>query len=69
MKEGKANRKKVVQMLLVVGLALVGLALLWSLQMPVIKRIWTGSMTLLSGGYCFLLFTKRIGDLLMKESE
>ena len=31
------------------------LALLWSLQMPVIKRIWTGSMTLLSGGYCFLL--------------
>ena len=55
MKEGKANRKKVVQMLLVVGLALVGLALLWSLQMPVIKRIWTGSMTLLSGGYCFLL--------------
>ena len=35
--------------------ALVGLALLWSLQMPVIKRIWTGSMTLLSGGYCFLL--------------
>ena len=55
MKEGKVNRKKVVQMLLVVGLALVGLALLWSLQMPVIKRIWTGSMTLLSGGYCFLL--------------
>ena len=55
MKEGKANRKRVVQTLLVVGLALVGLALLWSLQMPVIKRIWTGSMTLLSGGYCFLL--------------
>ena len=23
--------------------------------MPVIKRIWTSSMTLLSGGYCFLL--------------
>lgn len=55
MKEGKANRRKVVQTLLVVGLVLVGLALLWSLQMPVIKRIWTGSMTLLSGGYCFLL--------------
>jgi hypothetical protein len=54
MKEGKANRKRVVQTLLVADLALVGLALLWSLQMPVIKRIWTGSMTLLSGGYCFL---------------
>ena len=33
----------------------VGLAMLWSLQMPIIKRLWTGSMTLLSGGYCFLL--------------
>lgn len=55
MKEGKANRKRVVQILSVIGLALVGLAMLWSLQMPVIKRLWTGSMTLLSGGYCFLL--------------
>lgn len=52
---GQGKSERVVQTLLVVGLALVGLALLWSLQMPVIKRIWTGSMTLLSGGYCFLL--------------
>ena len=55
MKEGKANRKKVVQTLSVIGVLLVGLAMLWSLQMPIIKRLWTGSMTLLSGGYCFLL--------------
>ena len=55
MKEGKANRKKVVQILLLIGLLLIGLAELWSLQMPVIKRLWTASMTLLSGGYCFLL--------------
>ena len=55
MKEGKTDRKRVVRILSVVGLVLVGLGLLWSLQMPVIKRLWTGSMTLLSGGYCFLL--------------
>ena len=55
MKEGKADRKRVVRILSVAGLVLVGLGLLWSLQMPVIKRLWTGSMTLLSGGYCFLL--------------
>ena len=55
MTEGKADRKRVVQVLSVVGVLLIGLAMLWSLQMPVIKRLWTGSMTLLSGGYCFLL--------------
>ena len=55
MKEGEANRKRVVRILLITGLILIGVAVLWSLQMPVIKRLWTGSMTLLSGGYCFLL--------------
>lgn len=55
MKEGKENRAKVVRTLLLAGLALVVSALLWSLQMPVNKRIWSCSMTLLSGGYCFLL--------------
>lgn len=54
-KDGKNNRERVVQTLFTIGLALIGIALLWSLQMPVIKRVWTGSMTLLSGGYCFLL--------------
>lgn len=40
MKEGKADRKRVVQVLLLVGVALIGASLLWSLQMPIIKRIW-----------------------------
>ena len=52
MKEGKRDQK-VVQTLSVIVVLLVGLAMLWSLQMPIIKRLWTGSMTLLSGGYCF----------------
>lgn len=55
MKAGKGDRRRVVQTLFLIGLGLIGLALLWSFQMPVIKRVWTCSMTLLSGGYCFLL--------------
>ena len=39
----------------VAGLALVAAGLLWHLQMPIIKRLWTCSMTLFSGGLCFLL--------------
>ena len=27
----------------------------WGLEHPVIKHIWTGSMVLVSSGYCFLL--------------
>lgn len=55
MKEGGANRKKVVQVLLAVGLLLMGIGALWSFQMPVIKCIWTCSMTLITGGVCFWL--------------
>lgn len=54
-KRGNENRMQVVRVLFAIGLALVGMALLWSLQIPVIKRLWTSSMVLLSGGYCFLL--------------
>ena len=35
------------------GIAITGW--LWHLQLPVIKRIWTSSMVLVSSGYCFLL--------------
>ena len=54
-KEGKSKPKVVLRTLVVTGIVLVILAFLWSLEMPIIKRIWSGSMTLLSGGYCFLL--------------
>ena len=37
------------------GLALVIVSLLWHLQMPIIKRLWTCSMTLFAGGVCFML--------------
>ncbi|MGM9802609.1 MAG: acyltransferase family protein [Muribaculaceae bacterium] len=41
--------------LLCTGVLLILLALLMSGVEPIIKRIWTGSFTLLSGGICYLL--------------
>ena len=41
--------------LLVAGAAMVAAGWLWGIQMPVIKKIWTSSMTLVSSGYCFIL--------------
>lgn len=52
---GRDKQMLTVRRLLVTGLVLVVCGWLWSFNQPVIKRIWTGSMTLLSGGYCFLL--------------
>jgi predicted acyltransferase len=41
--------------LLAIGIALVALGWTWGIVHPVIKHIWTGSMVLVSSGYCFLL--------------
>lgn len=41
--------------LLATGLSLVAIGWLWELQMPVIKKLWTSSMVLVSSGYCFVL--------------
>mgnify|MGYP000018402043 len=37
------------------GVALIGVALIWQFQMPIIKRIWTCTMALFSGGICYIL--------------
>ncbi len=55
MKSAGTARVRAAGRLAVIGLALVLTAWLWSYETPVVKRIWSGSMTLLSGGYCFLL--------------
>lgn len=54
-KQGREDGKRVVRTLLLTGTLLVGMGLLWHLQMPIIKKLWTCSMNLLSGGFCFLL--------------
>ena len=50
-----AARPKAAATMTAAGVALVAAGLLWHLQMPIIKRLWTCSMTLFSGGVCFLL--------------
>lgn len=51
----KDTPQEVVKWLMIGGVGLIAAAMLWSIEMPIIKRIWSGSMTLLAGGYCFLL--------------
>ena len=41
--------------LITLGIALIAIGWLWGLQMPVIKKLWTSSMVLVSSGYCFVL--------------
>lgn len=43
------------QWLVAIGAVMVALGWLWGLQHPVIKKLWTSSMVLVSSGYCFVL--------------
>lgn len=52
--KGMEQKRKMI-LLFVLGTAMVMLGWLWGLQHPVIKKIWTSSMVLVSSGYCFLL--------------
>jgi len=47
--------KQKVIYLLAIGAAMVAIGWIWGIWHPVIKKLWTGSMTLVSSGYCFLL--------------
>lgn len=49
------GRTAAVRTMLLAGAGLVAAGLLWHLQMPIIKRLWTCSMTLFAGGICFML--------------
>ncbi len=53
----KGNLPKMVKMqwLIVAGMAMIVAGLVWGMQMPIIKKIWTSSMTLYSSGICFML--------------
>lgn len=54
-KDGRQNPMSVFKKLILVGVVCVIVSLLWSFQLPIIKKIWTSSMTLFSGGICLLL--------------
>lgn len=51
----RAGQRRKVVWLLGAGLALVGLGFLWSLQFPMIKRIWSSSFCLAATGYAAVL--------------
>lgn len=54
-KSGNSNRPATARKLLSIGLVLLISGLLASIGQPIIKRIWTASFTLYSGGWCYLL--------------
>jgi len=49
------TKEKKAKLLLIIGAALVIIGWAWNFELPVIKKIWTSSMTLVSSGYSFLL--------------
>ena len=51
----KSSEMLKMKRLFLIGAAMVAAGWLWHWEMPVIKRIWTSSMVLVSSGYCFLL--------------
>lgn len=55
--KSKLAKIKKIQWLAIGGVSMILAGLLWGLQMPIIKHIWTSSMTLFSSGICFLLMT------------
>lgn len=55
LKDGERTPLRKCYTLLLIGAMLVAAGWLWGLQMPVIKKLWTSSMVLVSSGYCFLL--------------
>ena len=55
LKDKELNAQKKLAYLLIIGSSMIAISQIWGIWHPVIKKIWTGSMTLLSSGYCFLL--------------
>ena len=47
--------KRKLTYLLAIGAAMVAIGWIWGIWHPVIKKLWTSSMVLVSSGYCFLL--------------
>ena len=47
--------KRKLTYLLAIGAAMVAIGWIWGIWHPVIKKLWTSSMTLVSSGYCLLL--------------
>lgn len=53
--KSRLEKLKKIQWLIVTGILMIAAGLIWGIQMPIIKKIWTSSMVLYSSGICFLL--------------
>ena len=49
------SKQQITLILVGLGLLLLALGYLWGNFLPINKRLWTSSMTLVTGGYCYLL--------------
>ena len=54
-KNGNSNRQKTAIRMLLMGIMLIVAGEVWGIWHPIVKRIWSGSMTLYSGGWCYIL--------------
>jgi predicted acyltransferase len=54
-KDQAVSQKRKVVVLLFGGAAMAALGWLWGLQLPVIKKLWTSSYVLVTGGYSLML--------------
>ena len=56
-KSGNNNRNKTALTLFITGIALIAIGAIWGTWQPIIKRIWSGSMTIYSAGWCYTLLS------------
>ncbi len=54
-KNGNSQKEKTALRMLLVGITLIAFSEILGIYHPIIKRIWSSSMTLYSGGWCFIL--------------
>ena len=59
LRASRINASRKALLLCVAGVAMVAAGWLWHPLLPVIKKIWTSSMVLVSSGYCLLLMGVR----------
>ena len=57
LKEPSVEPKRKVLYLLGAGIVCIGLGYLWSIQFPIVKKIWTSSYVLVAGGWSLILLS------------
>ncbi len=64
-----SNKIDVVAQLYTIGLFCLGIGLIWSIWMPIIKALWTGSYVFYAGGWCIIMLAFFIYFIDIKGKE